>query len=78
LVSKGREVKGGSGSDPLSRLGKKLKKPFSSDTYVKAFVRYIMMLPLNFIPVVGTVIFIVLQGIFILMKSDMNRKLIIF
>ncbi|KAI1181076.1 hypothetical protein F4777DRAFT_525777 [Nemania sp. FL0916] len=59
IVSEGRQLK--SGNDPIARLGKILKNPFSKFT-PKALIRYVMYLPLNFIPVVGTVIFIVLQG----------------
>ncbi|KAI0975778.1 hypothetical protein F4678DRAFT_418478 [Xylaria arbuscula] len=59
IVSEGRQLK--SGSDPIARLGKILKNPFSKFT-PKALIRYIMYLPLNFIPVVGTIIFIILQG----------------
>jgi hypothetical protein len=49
------------GSNPMSRLGKMLKSPFAKYS-PEAFIRYVMYLPLNFIPVVGTVIFISLQG----------------
>ena len=59
IVSEGRELK--SGSDPMQRLGKILKSPFER-IGPKALVRYLIYLPLNFIPVVGTVIFIFLQG----------------
>ncbi|KAH9905358.1 hypothetical protein F4778DRAFT_705146 [Xylariomycetidae sp. FL2044] len=59
IVSEGRELK--SGTDPVARLGKILKNPFSKFT-PKALIRYIMYLPLNFIPVVGTIIFILIQG----------------
>ncbi|KAI0021413.1 hypothetical protein F4780DRAFT_778689 [Xylariomycetidae sp. FL0641] len=59
VVSEGRQLK--SGSDPMARLGKILKSPFSKFS-PKALVRYVMYLPLNFIPVVGTVIFILIQG----------------
>ncbi|GJN67495.1 hypothetical protein PLICBS_001521 [Purpureocillium lilacinum] len=59
MVSEGREVK--SGSDPMARLGRILKSPFDKSS-ITALVRYVIHLPLNFIPVVGTVIFIVLQG----------------
>lgn len=59
IVSEGREVK--SGSDPMASLGKLVKRPFASFT-PQAIVRYLMYLPLNFIPVVGTVMFVVLQG----------------
>lgn len=47
IVSEGRQLK--SGSDPIARLGKILKSPFSKFT-PKALVRYVMYLPLNFIP----------------------------
>lgn len=59
LVSNERQVK--SGSDPTAKLGKILSKPFASFT-PKAIIRYFMFLPLNFIPVVGTVLFVILQG----------------
>lgn len=59
LVQEGRELK--SGSDPISRLGKALKTPFSRFSF-KAIVRYFVYLPLNFIPVVGTVIFLYVQA----------------
>lgn len=47
VVSEGRQLK--SGRDPIDRLGKILKSPFSKFT-PKALVRYVMYLPLNFIP----------------------------
>ncbi|KAI0848208.1 hypothetical protein F5Y00DRAFT_239444 [Daldinia vernicosa] len=59
IVSEGRQLK--PGQDPIGRLGKILKNPFSKFT-PKALIRYVMYLPLNFIPVVGTVIFIIIQG----------------
>ncbi|OTA58627.1 hypothetical protein K449DRAFT_407426 [Hypoxylon sp. EC38] len=59
IVSEGRQLK--SGNDPIERLGKIVKNPFKKFT-LKALFRYIMYLPLNFIPVVGTVIFTLLQG----------------
>lgn len=59
VVSEGRQVR--SGSDSIDRLGKILKRPFERFT-PKAIIRYFMYLPLNFIPVVGTVIFVILQG----------------
>ena len=59
LVSGGREVK--PGRDPMAKLGKLIKKPFAKFS-PNALIRYFLYLPLNFIPVVGTVIFVVLQG----------------
>lgn len=62
VVREGREVKdGSSGGDPMARLGKVLKNPFAKYG-PKAIVRYLMYLPLNFIPVVGTIIFVVLTA----------------
>ncbi|KAI0894457.1 hypothetical protein F4806DRAFT_124686 [Annulohypoxylon nitens] len=59
IVKEGRQLK--SGSDPISKLGRILKSPFSKFT-PKALLRYIMYLPLNLIPVIGTIIFIIFQG----------------
>ncbi|KAF5231798.1 hypothetical protein FANTH_13236 [Fusarium anthophilum] len=59
IVSEGREVK--SGADPMQKLGKIIKSPFEKFS-PKAIVRYVMYLPLNAIPVVGTVIFILIQA----------------
>ncbi|ORY60643.1 uncharacterized protein BCR38DRAFT_43711 [Pseudomassariella vexata] len=59
IVKEGRQVK--SGSDPIDKLGKILKSPFEKFS-PKALIRYVMYLPLNFIPVVGTIIFIFIQG----------------
>ena len=59
LVGEGRQVK--QGSDAGAKLGKLAKKPFQRFT-PQALIRYFMYLPLNLIPVVGTVIFLVMQG----------------
>jgi len=59
VVQNGRQLK--SGRDPIQKLGKILKSPFERFSPT-ALVRYVLYLPLNFIPVVGTVIFILLQG----------------
>ena len=59
LVSGGRQIK--AGGDPMAKLGKMIKKPFAKFT-PKALIRYVMYLPLNFIPVVGTIVFVILQG----------------
>ncbi|EKD21468.1 uncharacterized protein L3040_006152 [Drepanopeziza brunnea f. sp. 'multigermtubi'] len=61
VLSEGREIKSGNFNDPMAKLGKLIKSPFEKYT-PKAFIRYLMYLPLNFIPVVGTVIFVLLQG----------------
>lgn len=47
IVSEGRQLR--PGSDPMARLGKILKSPFERFS-PKALVRYVMYLPLNFIP----------------------------
>ena len=59
LVSSGRQIK--SGSDSIARLGKLIKKPFAKFA-PNAIIRYFLYLPLNFIPIVGTVMFVILQG----------------
>ncbi|KAF3920586.1 hypothetical protein ABW21_db0201408 [Orbilia brochopaga] len=61
LVAAGREVKPGSSQDPLRKLGKRLQKPFG-DSPLKSLIRYLILLPLNFIPLVGTIIFLILNG----------------
>lgn len=58
-MTEGRQVK--AGSDPVARLGKMMKKPFERFT-PKAILRYFIYLPLNFIPIIGTIMFVVLQG----------------
>ncbi|KAJ4298487.1 hypothetical protein N0V88_003517 [Collariella sp. IMI 366227] len=59
IVAEGRELK--TRGDSIQRLGKALKKPFSGFS-INELIRYFMYLPLNFIPVVGTVAFILLRG----------------
>ncbi|KAF7561422.1 hypothetical protein G7046_g2715 [Stylonectria norvegica] len=59
IVQEGREIK--SGNDPMQKLGKILKTPFDKFS-PKAIIRYFVYLPLNFIPVVGTVLFIIVQA----------------
>jgi len=62
LVAKERQIKsGGAAGEAIARLGKLMGKPFAQFTPT-ALVRYFMYLPLNFVPVVGTVAFVVLQG----------------
>ena len=59
LVSSGRQIK--AGNDPVAKLGKLIKKPFAKFS-PNAIIRYFLYLPLNFIPVVGTIMFLILQG----------------
>jgi len=61
VVSEGRQLKAGNFNDPVAKLGKLIKSPFEKYS-PKALIRYVMYLPLNFIPVVGTVIFVLIQG----------------
>jgi len=61
LVAKERTVKSGGAGDVIARLGKIAGKPFAKFT-PQAIIRYFMFLPLNLIPVVGTVAFVLLQG----------------
>jgi hypothetical protein len=61
VLAEGRLLKAGNFNDPIAKLGKLIKSPFEKFT-PKALIRYVMYLPLNFIPVVGTVMFVLLQG----------------
>ncbi|CAG8951529.1 hypothetical protein HYFRA_00007445 [Hymenoscyphus fraxineus] len=61
ILAEGRELKSGNFRDPIAKLGKLVKRPLEKYS-PEALVRYVMYLPLNFIPVVGTVIFVLLQG----------------
>jgi len=59
LVKEGREIK--PGNNPMSKLGKILKNPFQKFG-PKAIIRYLVYLPLNLIPIVGTVGFVLAQS----------------
>lgn len=59
IVREGRQVK--AGNNPVDRLGKVLKSPLEKFS-LQSLVRYVMYLPLNFIPGIGTVLFMFLQG----------------
>lgn len=59
LVSSGRQLQ--AGNDPIAKLGRLVKRPFAKYA-PKALIRYFLYLPLNFIPVVGTIMFVILQG----------------
>jgi hypothetical protein len=61
LVSNGRAVsKGSSGGGKVTKLGKAITKPLTGKWFmsVDGIVRYVLSLPLNFIPVVGIVFFL--------------------
>ncbi|KAL2829389.1 hypothetical protein BJY01DRAFT_124694 [Aspergillus pseudoustus] len=70
LVARGREVKGlqpGRGDAVVSRLGKVLKKPrFVGEGglsgWATGLVRSLVLLPLNFVPLVGTVGYVYVSG----------------
>jgi hypothetical protein len=61
IVSRGREVKGGAKKSSVSKLGKLMTKPISRFS-PRSLIEYLVFLPLNAIPIVGTAAFIVLQG----------------
>ncbi|KAL5343458.1 hypothetical protein BJX70DRAFT_354209 [Aspergillus crustosus] len=59
LVAQGRVINKSGGK----RLGRMVKKPFGDGVGIaRGFVRWIAMLPLNFIPVVGTVAYVYVAG----------------
>lgn len=61
ILAEGRQLKSGNFNDPIAKLGKLVKSPFEKFT-PKALIRYLMYLPFNFIPVIGTFVFVLLQG----------------
>ncbi|THH09730.1 hypothetical protein EW145_g1794 [Phellinidium pouzarii] len=61
LVAKGRELKPGQKSEGTKRLGKMLTKPLQKFS-PSNIIEYLIMLPLNLIPLIGTAIFLILQG----------------
>ncbi|GFF98952.1 hypothetical protein IFM61392_00564 [Aspergillus lentulus] len=60
LVAKGRQINA-SGGGAVSRLGRMLNRPLER-MRPSALVRSLMLLPLNFIPVVGTLLYVYMQG----------------
>ncbi|KAJ3033221.1 hypothetical protein HDV00_006575 [Rhizophlyctis rosea] len=62
LVQHGREVAPSSRTKPvLDRLGKKVKGTVNKLS-VEGLLQYLITLPLNFIPVVGNIVFLVING----------------
>ena len=61
LVAKERKIQSGGAGAAIGRLGKLVSKPLAKFSPA-ALIRYFMYLPLNLIPVVGTVAFVILQG----------------
>ncbi|KAJ9101711.1 hypothetical protein QFC21_003049 [Naganishia friedmannii] len=64
LVQKGRLLNPSSRSNggKVTQLGRAITKPLSSKLSTDGMVRYVLSLPLNFIPVVGTVFFLGYNG----------------
>lgn len=63
LVSKGRAInRSGRGGNGVVTLGKELLKPVKRLS-AEGLVRYLITLPLNLIPGVGTAVFLALNGI---------------
>lgn len=60
LVQNGRELTSDK-SSAVARLGKLARKPLAKFS-TESLVRYLIRLPLNLIPVVGTVVFLMVQG----------------
>ncbi|RKF76863.1 putative protein family protein [Golovinomyces cichoracearum] len=56
-----RELKVGHFNDPIAKLGKLAYSPFQRFS-LEAFINYLLYLPLNLIPVVGVIVFIIAQG----------------
>ncbi|KAJ5246859.1 hypothetical protein N7468_001842 [Penicillium chermesinum] len=62
LVAEGRQLKPNSGGmDAIARLGKAISRPFTKMSPQSLF-RSLLYLPLNLIPMVGTVLYITAQG----------------
>ncbi|KAL2758464.1 hypothetical protein ACRALDRAFT_2097280 [Sodiomyces alcalophilus JCM 7366] len=59
IVREGRQLQ--PGTDPMQKLGRILKSPFDRFS-PKALIRYVMYLPLNFIPLVGSALFVLIQA----------------
>ncbi|SCZ89986.1 BZ3500_MvSof-1268-A1-R1_Chr9g10663 [Microbotryum saponariae] len=60
LVERGREVNSTRGGGAI--LGKSLLKPISSKFSTEGLVRYVLTLPLNLVPAVGTIFFLFFNG----------------
>ncbi|KAL4892971.1 hypothetical protein BDV59DRAFT_208115 [Aspergillus ambiguus] len=64
LVSAGRTVErtgAGTGADAMARLGRVVRKPLAR-LHPRALLRSLLLLPLNFVPVVGTLAYVFVQG----------------
>ncbi|GHJ86363.1 hypothetical protein NliqN6_2765 [Naganishia liquefaciens] len=64
LVQKGRLLgHGAKNGGKVMQLGRAITKPLSSKLSTDGIIRYVLTLPLNFIPVVGTVFFLGYNGL---------------
>ncbi|TQS35482.1 hypothetical protein Golomagni_04097 [Golovinomyces magnicellulatus] len=61
LLKEVRELKIGHFNDPIAKLGKLAYSPFQRFS-LETFIKYLLYLPLNLIPVVGVIVFILAQG----------------
>ncbi|CAG8426792.1 unnamed protein product [Penicillium salamii] len=61
LVAQGREIKSRVGGDAMARLGKIFTRPLAR-LHPRALLRALIILPLNLIPVVGTALYVFVQG----------------
>lgn len=61
LVAEGRQIKRQAGRDAIARLGKLVKRPLAR-MKPQALLHTLILLPLNFIPVVGTAMYAYAQG----------------
>jgi hypothetical protein len=68
LVKQGRKRLGGDGKD----VGKAIVRPLQGFTF-DGIMRYLITLPLNFIPVVGTVFFLLYNGLYSSLSTPQSK-----
>jgi hypothetical protein len=61
LVSRGRQVSRSSGHKGVVKLGRSIIKPLNRFSK-EGIIRYLVSLPLNAVPVVGTMLFLLYNG----------------
>jgi len=61
LVQNAREIKPGAARNGMGKIGKLIKKPLQRFT-LSSLMSTVALLPLNFIPVVGPIVFLIIQG----------------
>lgn len=75
-MKKGREVGPGRTSSVVGKLGKKLQAT-RNKLSVEGLLQYLVTLPLNFIPVVGNIVFLVINGeLFVHLGRTQGKMLI--